>query len=278
MPASLRRSAGGWRWRAALGGSLAPRELPRPRPRPRRGRPRDRRSTRASRPSRPAHARLAALPERRLPRRRRAGYRDRHEHGYAVLAPVRRHGAGPVVGDRHHRRRGRRRHGRGRRELLRRHGEPLVRQRRPRPHGDRRRRGGADARPGELLRVRRVREPARAGPRRAPRRLRGGRRGRPADLPRPRRRRRDRHRGEARAALLRRDRAARAHALIGRTQGYHGTHGLGTSIGGHPGEPGRHGPAGPATPATFRGTRSRRSRRSSSASARSGSPRCSPSP
>ena len=56
----------------------------------------------------------------------------------------------------------------------------------------------------------------------------------------------------------------RAH-LIGRTQGYHGTHGLGTSIGGIPANRAGFGPLDP-TRRTSRTTRWRRSRPSSSAS------------
>ena len=65
--------------------------------------------------------------------------------------------------------------------------------------------------------------------------------------------------------------------IIGRTQGYHGTHGLGTAIGGIP--PTRRG-WDRSTPrrATSRTTRPRRSRRRSRGSARSASRPCSWSP
>ena len=200
------------------------------------------------------------------------------EHRYAVLASLRGHGA-PSAAPRSSSQRGE-----GAsvwdadgQPLLRRHREPVVRQRRPRPPRRSPTPPRARWRAGQLLGLRRVREPARDHARRAPRRLRRGRRRRPADLLRARRRRRDRHRGQARAALLRRHRQPERVHLIGRTQGYHGTHGLGTAIGGIPANR-RAWVRSTRTRATSRTTRSRRSRRRSRASARSASRRSSSSP
>ena len=63
--------------------------------------------------------------------------------------------------------------------------------------------------------------------------------------------------------------------LISRTQGYHGTHGFGTSLGGIEANVDQLGPAVPQTSAPSRTTRWRRWRRRSAASARTRSPRSS---
>ena len=55
--------------------------------------------------------------------------------------------------------------------------------------------------------------------------------------------------------------------LISRTQGYHGTHGFGTSIGGIEANTSNWGPLVVATPPSWRSTRCPRCRRRSSASA-----------
>ena len=114
----------------------------------------------------------------------------------------------------------------------RRDGEPVVRERRPRARRDRRGRDGADARAGQLPDVRRVRQSpaldlaerlADLAPLDDPRIFLGSGGGDAIDTA---------------AKLARRYFAAigtpeRTH-LISRSQGYHGTHGMGTSIGGIP--------------------------------------------
>ena len=107
-----------------------------------------------------------------------------------------------------------------------------MRQRRPRPHRDRRRRDGADARARHLPDVRRLREPPGPRPRRAPADLA------PLDDPRIFLGSGGGDAIDTAAKLARRYFAAigtpeRTH-LISRSQGYHGTHGMGTSIGGIP--------------------------------------------
>ena len=129
--------------------------------------------------------------------------------------------------------------------LPRRHRQPLVRQRRPRPHArsptpsprrcaSSRRYScfGAFANQPALELAERLGELA------------------PVDDARvffgQRRRRRDRHRRQARPPLLRRHRAARARAPdLAAAQGYHGTHGFGTSIGGIPANRAGCGPLDP---------------------------------
>ena len=115
--------------------------------------------------------------------------------------------------------------------ISRRHREPVERQRRPRPHGARRRRGRADARARHLRRLRRVQQPARA--RELTDRLAALA---PVDGARIFLTSGGGDSIDTAAKLARRYFAAigqpeRVH-LISRSQGYHGTHGLGTSIGG----------------------------------------------
>ena len=166
--------------------------------------------------------------------------RSRH----APLAPVRRHGRRAQRGAGHRPRRGRVGLGRRRPALPRRHGEPLVLQRRPRPARDRRRGRRADGPAGGLLGVRRLLQRARARAGRAP-----GRAGaRCATLAC----------SSAPAAATAIDTAAKLarrywqesgeperDVLVVRTNAYHGTHGYGTSLAGIPANRIELGPARP---------------------------------
>ena len=158
--------------------------------------------------------------------------------------------------------------------LPRRHGEPLVRQPRPRAGRDRRRGRRADAQARGVLDVRRLRQPARqragrAARRASPRWTTRACSSPPAAATRSTRRRRSPAATGSSAA------SRSATHLISRTQGYHGTHGFGTSIGGIEANVTNWGPLVPARLDGPARLAARRSRPRSCASGRTAWPRSS---
>ena len=243
---------GFWRWLAVVA-ALASRG--------RRGR---RRAARPARRAEPSRSRALDVPGSPRGGTVRHGCHTDHRH-VTLLAPVRRHGGCLAARAADRARRGGVGLGRRRPPLPRRHREPLVREHRPRPPGDRRRGRRADGPARGVLDVRRLRQPAGERARRAARRARAdGRTRGSSSPPAAATRSTPRPRSPAGTGSSRASRE-RMH-LISRTQGYHGTHGFGTSIGGIEANTSQLGPAGPARSPPWRSTRCPRWRRRSSAS------------